>query len=200
MIEWERLERETVYEGHVVQVHLDTVRVRSPEGSRETEYDVVHHPGAASMVPLFADGAVALVRQFRYPVGGEILEIPAGSLGDGETFEACARRELEEEVGVRGGTWSELATFYTTPGFCDEEMRVFLVEDLEVGERSLDRDEHLRVLRLPFAEALRKIARGEIHDAKTIVGLHTARARLEAEGRWPLDSGREPGTGPEGRG
>ncbi|MDX1624072.1 MAG: NUDIX hydrolase [Gemmatimonadota bacterium] len=184
-VRWERIGRRKAYAGHVVDVDVDTVRVAADGDVREREYDVVRHPGAASMVPLHDDGTVSLVRQFRYPVGGEILEIPAGSLGEGETYEACARREIEEEIGCRGGRWTPLATFYTTPGFCDEEMRVFLVEELEPGERSLEKDEHLRVARIPFLEAIARISRGGIHDAKTIAGLHLARARLEEEGRWP---------------
>ncbi|MBW3660801.1 MAG: NUDIX hydrolase [Gemmatimonadetes bacterium] len=183
--EWERLARETVYRGRVVDVWSDRVRIESEGESRESGYDVVHHPGAASIVPLFEDGTVALIHQFRYAVGGEIWEIPAGSLSEGESFEACAEREIEEEIGWRAGRWTTLATFYTTPGFCDEEMRLFLAEDLEPGERALDEDEHLRVERMPLEAALAQVASGEIHDAKTLVGLLATRARLEDEGRWP---------------
>lgn len=184
-VDVERLARRTVYRGRVVDVHVDTVRIEAHGETRETEYDVVHHPGAASFVPLFEDGTVALIRQLRYAVGGEILEIPAGSLGAGETFEACAEREIEEEIGWRARRWTPLATFYTTPGFSDEEMRLFLAEDLEPGEADPDEDEHLEVVRIPLTEALARIASGEIHDAKTILGLFATRARLEDEGRWP---------------
>ena len=182
---WERLSRETVHEGHVVDLWVDRVRIEVDGETRETEYDVVHHAGAASIVPLFDDGTVALVHQFRYAVEGEIWEIPAGSLQEGESFEACAEREIEEEIGWRAGRWTPLATFYTTPGFCDEEMRLFLAEGLEPGERALDEDEHLRVERVSMMRALEMVGSGEIRDAKTIVGLLTTRARLEEQGRWP---------------
>lgn len=188
-VRWERLSRETVYRGHVVDVHVDRVRIEADGETRETEYDVVHHPGAASVVPLFGDGTVALIRQLRYAVGGEILEIPAGSLHEGESFEACARREIEEEIGWRASRWTTLATFYTTPGFSDEEMRCFLAENLEPGERALDDDEHLEVVRMGLDEAVAAIAAGAVRDAKSIVGLLAARARLEEEDRWPLPGG-----------
>lgn len=184
-LEWERLARETVYRGRVVDVWRDRVRTEADGESRETAYDVVHHPGAASIVPLFGDGSVALVRQFRYAVEGEIWEIPAGSLHEGESFEACAEREIEEEIGWRAGRWTELATFYTTPGFCDEEMRLFLAEDLSPGERALDEDEHMTVERISLSEALGMIRTGEIRDAKSIVGLLSTRVWLEEAGRWP---------------
>lgn len=178
-VEWERLGGEEVYRGRAVRVERDTIRVRAAEGWRETVYDVVRHPGAAAIVPLFEDGTVALLRQFRYPVGGEIWEIPAGTLRPGESWEACARRELEEEIGWRARSWEPLAAFYTTPGFCDEEMRVFLATDLVPGESALDEDEHLEPARLPFEEALARVESGAIRDAKTIVGLRSLAARLD---------------------
>lgn len=185
-VEWERIGREVVYEGRVVDVHRDRVRLKSPDGERETDYDVVHHPGAAAIVPLFEDGTVALVNQFRYVVGGMVWEIPAGSLDQGESYLACAGRELEEEIGHKAERWTPLATFYTTPGFSDEEMRLFLAEALSPGTSALEEDEALEVVRIPFAGALEWAAAGKIHDAKTLVGLYAARAHLEATGRWPL--------------
>lgn len=184
-MKWERLDRRTVYAGWVVDVHVDRVRIETGGDVRESEYDVVHHPGAASIVALYEDGTVALLTQFRYPVGGWIREIPAGSLEDGESYETCAERELAEEVGVRAGRWTPLATYHTTPGFCDEEMRVFLAEDLTPADRALDADEHLTVERVPLADAVSEAEGGGIPDAKTIVGLCAARARLVDEGRWP---------------
>lgn len=184
-VEWERLDREVAYEGHVVDVYRDRVRTRRDGRVRETSYDVVHHPGAASVVALFPDRTVALVRQFRYVVEGEIWEIPAGTVQAGESFETCAARELEEEIGWRPGRLEPLSTFYTTPGFSDERMRVFLAEGLERGSRDLDEDEHLTVERVPLETALEWIDEGRIRDAKTIVGLLGARRRLAELGRWP---------------
>ncbi|CAN5815250.1 NUDIX hydrolase [soil metagenome] len=184
-VDWERIGREAVFEGRVIDVFRDTVRMRRDGVEREAVFDMVHHPGAAAIVPLFADGTVALLHQFRYALGREIWEIPAGTLEAGEPFLACARRELEEETGQRAGRWSELATLYTAPGFCDEELRVFLAEELSEGCGGTEPDEHLEVVRVPLAEAVAWIEAGKIVDAKTTVGLLRARERLAAEGRWP---------------
>jgi ADP-ribose pyrophosphatase len=172
-------------EGRVVDVFRDTVKVRWDGEEREAVYDLVHHPGATAIVPLFEDGTVALLHQFRYAVGTEIWEIPAGTLEPGEPFLECARRELEEEIGHRAGRWTLLATFYTSPGFCDEELHVFLAEDLSPGRVGPDPDEHLEVVRVPLSEALTWVETGRIVDAKTMIGLLRARERLAFEGRLP---------------
>jgi len=182
---WERLAREVVYEGRVVNVVRDTVRVERDGGARETAYDLVRHPGAVAVVALYDDGTVALLEQFRYAVGGVLREIPAGTVEEGESFETCAERELAEETGSRADRWTALATFYTTPGFCDENMRVFLAEGLSDAGGSPDEDEVLELVRVPLVEAVAAAERGEIEDAKTVAGLLLARARLEREGRWP---------------
>lgn len=183
-MEWERLDRKTIYQGHVVDVHRDRVRVVGRSGERETEYDVVHHPGAAAIVPLFDDGTVALLHQFRYVVEDSIWEIPAGSLDGDEAYLACAARELEEEIGQRAERWTPLATFYTTPGFSDEEMRLFLAEGLTPCPPAPQEDEDLEIVRIPFTVALEWAAVGKIHDAKTLLGLYAARAHLIQAGRW----------------
>ena len=181
---WERFAREVVSEGRVVDVYRDVVRIERDGRVRESTFDVVHHPGAVAIVALHADGTVALLDQFRYAVGKRLREIPAGTLEEGESFEACAVRELAEETGCRAERWTELATFYTTPGFCDEAMRMFLAEDLGDAEGVPDEDEHLELVRIPLAEAVAAAERGEIADAKTIAGLLLTRARLVREGRW----------------
>jgi ADP-ribose pyrophosphatase len=186
-VDWVRVARVTAFEGRVVDFFRDTVRVVRDGEERESVYDLVHHPGATAVVPLFDDGSVALLHQFRYAVGGEIWEIPAGTLHRDEPFLECARRELEEEIGYRAGRWTPLARFYTSPGFCDEELHVFLAEDLSPGRVGPDPDEHLEVVRVPLAEALAWVESGRIVDAKSIVGLLRARARLQSEGRWPAD-------------
>lgn len=188
-VDWERLARETAFEGRVVDVFRDTVRVRRDGDEREAVYDLVHHPGATAIVPLFEDGSVALLHQFRYAVGGEMWEIPAGTLEEGEEYLECARRELEEEIGHTADHWTELASIYTTPGFCDEMLRVFLAEGLSPGHVGPDPDEHIEVVRIPLAEALAWIANGRIVDAKTIVGLLRARDRLAADGRGVVGGG-----------
>ena len=182
---WERIARTVACEGRVVDVFRDTVRIERDGETRESTYDVVHHPGAVAVVALYGDGTVALLEQFRYAVGERLREIPAGTLEEGETFEACAERELVEETGSRAARWTTLATFFTTPGFCDEAMRMFLAEDLSDAEGAPDEDEHLELVRVPLADAVAAAERGELKDAKTIAGLLLARARLEHEGRWP---------------
>jgi 8-oxo-dGTP pyrophosphatase MutT (NUDIX family) len=184
-VEWERTGRELVFEGRVIAVFRDTVWTRLDAVERQADYDLVHHPGAAAIVPLHADGTVSLLHQFRYALGREIWEIPAGTLEEGEPFLECASRELEEETGYRAAHWSELATFYPSPGFCDEELRVFLAEDLSEGSGATEPDEHLETARIPLTEALGWIEAGRIVDAKSIVGLLRAREHLAAEGRWP---------------
>lgn len=189
-VDWVRVAREAAFEGRVVDVFRDTVRVQRDGEEREAVYDLVHHPGATAVVPLFDDGSVALLHQFRYAVGTEIWEIPAGTLEPDEPFLECARRELEEEIGQRAERWTPLATFYTSPGFCDEELHVFLAEKLSAGNKDPDPDEHLEVVRVPMTDALAWVESGRIVDAKTIVGLLQARARLESEGRWPTGGAR----------
>lgn len=184
-VEWERIAREPVFEGRVIDVFRDTVRTRRDGVERETVYDLVHHPGAAAVVPLHDDGTVSLLHQFRYSLGREIWEIPAGTLEKGEPFLECARRELEEETGHRAARWTEIATFHTAPGFCDEELRVFLAEELSEGRGGPEPDEHLEAARIPLSQALEWIAMGRIVDAKTIVGLLLTRERLAVEGRRP---------------
>lgn len=184
-VDWERIGRELVFEGRVIDVFQDTVRTRRDGEEREAVYDLVHHRGAAAVVPLHADGTVSLLHQFRYALGREIWEIPAGTLEEGEPFLECASRELEEETGHRAARWTELAAFYTSPGFCDEELRVFLAEDLSPGTGATEPDEHLDATRVPLTEALDWIESGRIVDAKSIIGLLRARERLAADGRWP---------------
>ena len=173
-VRWERLARETVFEGRVVELRRDRIRLFADGRERESVHDVVHHRGAAAVVALFEDDTVALLRQFRYPVEETIWEIPAGTLSPGESFRACAERELEEETGHRAGRWRKLARFFTTPGFCDEVMEIWLAEGLEDGETRYDEDEHIEVVRVPFSRAIEWMVTGEIRDAKTLAGLWMA--------------------------
>ncbi len=184
-MKWERIDRRQVYSGRVVDVTRDTIRITSGDRIRQTTFDVVCHPGAAAIVPLFEDGTIALINQFRYAIGERIWEIPAGSLGDGESFEACAERELEEEVGYRAQRWTPLTIFYTTPGFCDEELRVFLAEGLIDGTANHEDDEDIEVVRIPMHQAIEWTASGQVRDAKSMLGLWAARDFLRAENRWP---------------
>ncbi|HEY2354659.1 MAG TPA: NUDIX hydrolase [Gaiellaceae bacterium] len=135
----------------------------------ENEREIVEHPGAVAIVAVDADGCVTLVRQLREATRSYLLELPAGTVEPGEEPLATAKRELQEECGLTGGEWRELARFWTTPGFCRERMRLFTVEGVEGGEASPDDDEDLELVRWPVAEIGERLH--EIEDAKTLAGL-----------------------------
>ena len=151
-------------------------RVTLPNG-REVRLDIVHHPGAAAVVPFASDDDVLLLRQFRHAAGGSILEVPAGKLDAGEDPARCAARELEEEAGQRAGRLEALGSIWTTPGFTDERIHLFAAFDLTpVPSRPEDDEVIFEVLRVPLAEALGLVWRGELSDAKSALALlHAAR-------------------------
>jgi ADP-ribose pyrophosphatase len=164
----ERLDRREIYDGRVVRLSVD--RVRLPNGN-VTELEVIRHPGAAAVVPVAADGSVLLVRQYRYAAGGFLLEVPAGKLDPGEAPRACAAREVEEETGHRPGRLDPLGHIWTTPGFTDERIWLFLARDLEPTRQDLQHDEVLSVVRLPLAEAVDRALDGDIRDGKSVCAL-----------------------------
>jgi ADP-ribose pyrophosphatase len=131
--------------------------------------DVVVHGPAVAIVAVDREQTVTLVRQERVPAGGSLLELPAGGVEAGESPLETAKRELREETGLHGGEWVEVATFFTTPGFCDEKMHLFLATGLEHGEAEPDGGEDLELVRVPLAEIPSLL--DEIEDGKTLVGL-----------------------------
>ena len=135
----------------------------------EHEREIVEHSDSVAVVAIDAERHVWLVRQFREPARKELLELPAGVTEEGEDPRASAQRELREECGLRGGRWSELGRFWTTPGFCREAMHVFLAEDVEPGEPEPEDDEDVEIVRWPVGEIGARLA--ELEDAKTIAGL-----------------------------
>jgi ADP-ribose pyrophosphatase len=135
----------------------------------EHRREIVRHPGSVAIVAVDGDDRVVLVRQRREAVRGSLLELPAGTRERGESALECARRELQEEVGLTGGRWRELALFWTSPGFLQEEMRVFLAEETEEGDARTEPDEDVELVRWPVTELGLRL--GEIRDAKTLVGL-----------------------------
>ena len=163
-----------VFEGRVVNVTVDTVS----EGELTYQREVVHHNGSAVIVPVFDDGTVALVRQYRHPAVRYLLEVPAGTLAKGERPEIGAARELKEELGLVAARLEKLSEFFVSPGFCEEKMWVYLATELSEGEQALEDDEIIDVVRLPIADALEMITSGEIEDAKTIIGLMLAAPRV----------------------
>jgi ADP-ribose pyrophosphatase len=163
-----------VHSGRVVDLAIDSVRF--PDGSTG-DLELIRHSGASAVLPLLEDGddpQILLIRQFRYAAGGDILEVPAGRPEPGEDWIACARRELEEEVGLQPGRLVPLSTIYTTPGFTDERIHLFLALDNRPGQINRDPDEFLRLLPLPLSRAIQHIRDGLIVDAKSIATLHLA--------------------------
>jgi ADP-ribose diphosphatase len=167
--------RKRVHDGRIVK--LDIEEVELPNGKQAT-LEIVRHPGAAAVLPLDGDDVV-LVRQYRHATGGWLLEVPAGKLDrPGELPEACARRELQEETGLTAAHVTSLGWIWTTPGFSDEKIWLFLARDLTLARAGLQDDEVLTVERLPFREAVRRALSGEIVDAKSICALLRASGRL----------------------
>ena len=168
-----------LHDGRIVHLSMDTARY--PDGSTG-QLELIRHSGAAAVVPLLGqphdeDPDVVLLRQFRYAAGGDILEVPAGRPDrPGEPWEDVARRELEEETGYVAGQLRRLTTIYTTPGFTDERIHLFLATDLSAGTVGLDDDEFVEVLTMPFSEALRAVEDGRIVDGKSICALLYAAA------------------------
>jgi ADP-ribose pyrophosphatase len=150
-----------VYEGQLIGLTV--------ERWGENEREIVEHPGAVAMVAIDREGRVSLVRQLREPTRKRLLELPAGTAEPGETPLETAQRELQEECGLTGGEWHELAAFWTTPGFCRERMHVFAAEGVEQGEASPAADEELELVRWPVAEIGERLH--EIEDAKSLAGL-----------------------------
>lgn len=141
------------------------------EAKGGVEIEIVHHNGGAGTLPLFEDGSVALVRQWRYPLGRYSLEIAAGRIEPGCSPEETAARELEEELGYRASELRKLGEFFVAPGYCEERLFVYLAIGLEASRQNLDDDEEIEIVRMPFAEALARVHSGEIDDAKSIITL-----------------------------
>lgn len=165
---------ETVYKGKVFDIQLAQIR----DGENEYAREIVTHHGSCVIVPVFADNLVALVKQYRHPAQKYLLEIPAGTLNANEPPEIGAAREVEEEIGVRAGKIEKLTEFYVSPGFLTEKMHVFLATELQETAQNLDDDEFLSIEKYSFAELFEMIRNGEIEDAKTMVGVILAGAKL----------------------
>jgi ADP-ribose pyrophosphatase len=168
-----QLESRRVYTGRVVRLDVD--KVRFPDGSTG-DLEMIRHPGAAAIVPCASDPTgedptILLIRQFRYAAGGPLWEIPAGTLDPGEDPEACARRELLEEAGVAAGRIERLTSIFTTPGFTDEVIHLYLASGLETRKPARERDEFIEVVPQPLSRILARIRDGEVRDAKTIVAI-----------------------------
>jgi ADP-ribose pyrophosphatase len=179
-----RVARRPVHRGPVVDLGVDTVRF--PDGSLG-ELEMIRHSGASAVLPLLdvdaQDPRVVLVRQYRYATGGWLYEVPAGRPQfEGEDWEVCARRELLEETGLIAGQLRPLTTIWTTPGFTDERIHLFLATELSEGQASFDADEFIERAVMPLSEALRRVESGEISDAKTLCTLLYAASFVRGTG------------------
>ena len=157
----------TIFEGKIVKVTLDEAEL--PNGARAAR-EVVYHPGGVAVLALDGKNNVPLVRQFRYPIQRELLELPAGKLDHGPEEDRLlgAQRELSEETGLEAGEWTYLGSMLVSPGFCDESLHMYLARDLKQVGQHLDEDEFLNVEWMSFDELTRQVMDGTITDAKTV--------------------------------
>ena len=157
-----------VFDGRIVKLRIDAITL--PNG-RQVEREVVEHDTVAVVVPIDQNDNVVLVRQYRHPIGQDLLEVPAGIVEGSESPEDCARRELQEETGYAAGTLHTLGGFWTSPGFSDEYMYAYVARELAPSRLEGDPDEDIEVERLSVAEVIRSIRDGDIRDAKTIASV-----------------------------
>jgi len=172
---------ESIYQGRIFDIRIDSIR----EGDIEYKREIVVHKGSAVIVPVFDDGTVAIVRQYRHAAGKFLLEIPAGSLEAGEDPLEGAARELEEEIGVVAAKIEKLAEFYVSPGFLSEKMNVYVATGLSETSQDLEPDEIVTVERFSLEQLNKMIASGEIEDAKTIIGLLFYQNNMVRSGEYP---------------
>lgn len=155
----------TIFEGKIVKLTVDQAEL--PNGNLATR-EVVYHPGGVAILALDENNNVTLVRQYRYPIGRLLLELPAGKLDAGEDHQPAAVRELSEETGLEAEEWTYLGCMLASPGFCDETLYMYLARGLTQRAQHLDEDEFLNVVTMPFDELVRQVMDGTITDAKTV--------------------------------
>lgn len=161
----------TVHEGMIIRVRRDKAQLID---GKIVSREVVEHPGGVAIFAIDENEEVIMVKQFRYPVGEALLELPAGKLELGEDPELCALRELEEETGVRPGELRYMGYSYSSPGIFTEKIHLFFARNLEQGEAHPDDGEYLDVMRIPLKQLLDMVNRNQIFDAKTIAGVMKA--------------------------
>jgi len=171
-----QVETETVYKGIIVNVRRDVAELQN--GNRAGR-EVVEHPGGVGIVAVTNDNKVLMVRQYRYPMGEEVLEIPAGKLEYGEDPFECAVRELSEETGCTAGRYVDLGVIYPSPGYCAEKLYIYLALDLRHGVMHLDENELLCVEAVGIDELVDMIMANKLLDAKTVTGVMKAKIYLE---------------------
>ncbi|MGM9520850.1 MAG: NUDIX domain-containing protein [Oscillospiraceae bacterium] len=170
------LKSDEIYKGKIITVYRDTVEL---ENGRTSLREVVSHAGGVGIVALDDDGCAVMVRQYRYPIGRELLEVPAGKLEPGEDPLECAVRELSEETGYSAGQMVSLGSILPSPGYCQETLYVYLALDLKPGAIHLDPDEFLSVEHIPMTKLHDMVMSGELTDAKTVIGILKAEQYLK---------------------
>ena len=163
-----KISTEVVYKGDFLDVRRDKVLL--PNGQTGTR-EWINHPGAVVIIPILPNGEIALIKQFRYAVGSEFIELPAGKLDKGENPKNCALRELEEEIGYSAGRIKFLSNIHPAIGFANEIMSIYLAEDLKKTKHNRDKDEFIKLLPTSLDKALKLIWENKITDVKSIIGL-----------------------------
>lgn len=170
-----RIDRKKVFKGKVFTVAEDTIQF--PNGT-QAKWDVLLHDGAAAVVPIDDDGNIILVEQYRCVEDGQVLEIPAGKLDQGEDTMVCAARELEEETGYKPRTLMPVCSIYSAVGFSDEIVYIYVANGLEKGQINLDEDEYVNIKKYTMDQVINKILNGEIKDSKTISAIFTVKEMI----------------------
>ncbi len=172
-----QLDTEQVYDGVMLKVHRDKVRL--PDGKTSAR-EYIRHPGAVVVIAVLPDRRIIFERQFRYPLNRSFIELPAGKIDPGESAETCAKRELQEEVGYTAAQWRRIGALHPCVGYSDEQIEVFLARDLTYVGHQWDDGEFLEVLSLSYQEARAAVRAGELTDGKTLSALFIAENLLSA--------------------
>jgi ADP-ribose pyrophosphatase len=167
---------ETLLEGRAFKVRRDYLK--TPD-DRETKLEIVEHSGSVVLFPVDEKGNLLFVRQYRTAVGRELLELPAGTREEDESYEKCAAREIREETGMEAGNLQKIGEFYLVPGYSTELMAAFLATELKENPLQTDEDEFLQLEKIPLKQAMEMAEQGEIQDAKSLAALLLARPHLE---------------------
>ena len=170
-----KISSEIIYKGSFLDIRKDIVTL--PNGNTSTR-EWIKHPGAACIIPIMSDGKIALIKQYRYPVQSEMIELPAGKLDPGEDPEKCASRELEEEIGYTAGKLTFICKIHPAIGFASEVMWIYLAENLTKSAKNTDHDEFVELLPTDLNVAVQMVWNGEITDVKTIIGILQAERLL----------------------
>lgn len=173
---FELIKSETLIQGRTFKLRRDYLK--TPDG-KETRYEIIEHGGSVIIIPVDADGNVLFVRQYRHAAGANLLELPAGTRNDNETYEECAEREIREETGMEAGNLRKIGEFYLAPGYSTEFMAVYIATNLKNNPLEADYDEFLSVEKIPIREVIQLAQQGKIPDAKSLAALLLALEALD---------------------